>query len=142
MRRFLTNLLIVVIVIGAVGYWRGWFSFTNAGKVDVQVDESKFKQDREDFKRSVAEKATAIKDKLARLWKHSEGLTGDEKARAQKELVDLNAQRDRLELQLRELDDAGPDRFEGLKHDLSQTLDGVEKRIDALTSQLEKVTVK
>jgi chromosome segregation ATPase len=138
MKRLLIFILVLVVAAGALGYWRGWFSVTKEGKVDVQVDPAKFKQDREAFSKTVGDKAKALKDQVASLWKKSEGLTGDDKAHAQKELGELKTKHDRLEQQFKELEDAGQGRFESIKQDLSKSLEDVEKKIEELTKKLEK----
>jgi len=69
MRRFLLLVLVLVVAVGALGCWRGWFSATKEGKVDVQVDSAKFKQDKEAFSKTVGEKAKAIKDQVGSLWR-------------------------------------------------------------------------
>ena len=138
MKKLLVVVLVLVVGGGALGYWRGWFSVAKEGKVDVQVDPAKFKQDKEAFSKTVGEKAKAMKDQVASLWKKSEGLTGDDKAHAEKELAELEKKHERLEKQLKELDDAGQDKFESIKQDLSKTLEEVEKKIEELTKKLEK----
>jgi hypothetical protein len=138
MKKFLVLVLVLVVALGVVGYWRGWFSMTREGKVDVQVDPAKFKQDKEAFSKTVGEKATAMKEQVASLWTKSEALTGDEKAHAQKELAELKKKHDRLEQQLKELEDAGQARFESLKQDLSKSLEEVEKQTQEWMKKLEK----
>jgi chromosome segregation ATPase len=138
MKKFLIFVLVLVVAVGALGYWRGWFTVTKDGKVDVQVDQAKLKQDKETFSKTASEKTKSLKVQVAGLWKKSEGLTGDDKARAQKELDELTKKHDRLEQQIRELDDAGPDRFESIKQDLAKNLDEVEKKIEELTKKMEK----
>jgi chromosome segregation ATPase len=137
-KNFLVLLLVLAVGIGALGYWRGWFSVSKNGNVDVQVDSAKFKKDKEAFSKTVGKKTKAMKDQVASLWKKSEGLTGDDKARAQKELEELKAKHDRIEQQIKELEDAGQDRFASIKQDLSKSLDEVEKKIEELTKKLEK----
>lgn len=134
----LVVVLLLLVAVGALGYWRGWFSVTKEGKVDVQVDPAKFKQDRDAFSKTVGEKAKALKDQVAGLWNKSEGLTGDEKAHAQKELGELKRKHDRIEQQIKELEDAGQDRFGSIRQDLSKTLEEVERKIEELTKRLEK----
>ncbi len=138
MKRLLLVVLVLVVAVGALGYWQGWFSLTKGGKIDVRVDPAKFKQDKEAFSKSVGEKAKATKDRIASLWKNSEGLTGDDKAHVQADLRELEKKHDRLEQQIKELDDAGQGRFESIRQDLSKTLDEVEKKIEELTRKLEK----
>jgi hypothetical protein len=138
MKRLLVVVLVLVVAVGAVGIWREWFSVTKEGKVDVQVDSAKFNQDKEAFSKTVSEKAKTLKDQVAGLWKKSAGLTGDDKAHAQKELDELKTKHDRLEQQFKELEDAGPGRFESIKQDLSKSLEEVEKKIEEWTKKLEK----
>ena len=124
----------LVVAVGALGYWRGWFSFNKDGKENVQVDKAKLKQDKEDF----IKKERAMKDKVANLGNNTEGLTGTEKAQTQEQLDDLKKQHDRLEKQIGELDDADPDKYESIKQGLEKDLKEVDKKIDDLTKKLEK----
>ena len=142
MRNLLIVVLVLLVGVAALGYWRGWFSVTRDGKVDVQVDSAKFKQDKEAFSKTVGEKAKALKAKVASLWKKSDGLTGDDRANAEKELAELDKKHERLEKQLRELEESGEDKFKGIKQDLSKDLADVEKKIEELTSKLEKAKAK
>jgi DNA anti-recombination protein RmuC len=137
MKRLLILVLVLVVAVGALGYWRGWFRVTPEGKGDVQVDRAKFKQDKEAFSKTVGEKARALKSNVASLWKKAEGLTGDDKVQRKKELAELEQKHERLEKQLKELEEAGEDKFEGLKQDLSKSLEEVEKKIEELTKKLE-----
>jgi chromosome segregation ATPase len=136
------NLLVVVVVLllgsAALGYWQGWFSVAKEGRLDVQVDSAKFKQDKLAFSKTAGEKAKAMKEQVAKLWTKVEGLTGEDKAHAEKELAELEKKHGRLEKQLKELEDAGPDRFESRKQDLSKALEEVDHKIEELTKKLEK----
>jgi chromosome segregation ATPase len=134
MKKLLVFVLVLAVAIGALGYWRGWFSVTKEGKVDVQADPATFKHDKDSFSKTVGEKAKAMKGQLAGLWKKSKGLTDDDK----KNLGELEKKRDRLEHQIEELDNAGQDNFESIKQDLSKSLAEVEQKIDELTKKLEK----
>jgi TolA-binding protein len=139
MKRFLVFVLVLVVAVGALAYWRGWFIFTREeGKVDVQVDTAKFERDREAFGKDVGAKARAAKDQIASLWKKTEGLTGDEKAQTQTDLAELEKRHARLEQQIKELDDAGQGRFESIRQDLAKNLAEVERKIEELTKKLEK----
>jgi hypothetical protein len=142
MKKLLILVLVLVVAAGALGYSRGWFSVTNEGKVGVQVDSGKFKEDKEAFRKTAGEKATALKGQVAHLWKKTEGLSGDDKANAEKELADLEKKHERLEAQLKVLAEAGDDKFEGIKQDLSKDLADVEKKIEELTSKVEKGKAK
>jgi peptidoglycan hydrolase CwlO-like protein len=138
MKKFVVFLLVLVLAVGVLSYWRGWFSVTKEGAVDVQVDSAKFKQDKDAFSKTVGAKASAIKDQVAGLWKKSEGLTGDAKAKTQKDLGALQEKHDRLDQQIKDLDDAGADRFQTIKADLTKSLEEVDARIEALTKQLDR----
>ena len=136
MKKFLIFVLLLVAAGGGLGYYLGWFSVTKDG--NVKVDPAKFKKDKEAFGKSVGEKTKGIKSSVAGLWTKSKDLTGDEKARVEKELKALEAKHDRLEKQLEELEEAGEDKFETTKEDLNKALDEVEMKIAELTKSLEK----
>jgi predicted nucleic acid-binding Zn-ribbon protein len=138
MKKLLVVVLVLLVGIAALGYWRGWFSVTSRGDTDVQVDQAKFKRDKDTFSTTVGEKTRALKSRITSLWTKTEGLTGDEKTRAKKELGELEKKHERLERQLKELEDAGTDKFESIKQDLSRALEDVEKEIEALTQKLAK----
>jgi chromosome segregation ATPase len=138
MRNILIVVLVVIVAIGGLGYWRGWFSVSTEGKVDVKVDSMKFKQDKDDFGKTVGEKTKAIKTQVASLWKKTEGLTGEDKAHAEKELAELEKKHERLEKQIKELEDSGQEKFESIRQDLSKNLEEVEKKIEELTKKVDK----
>ena len=138
MRKFLVVVLVLVVAVGAIGYWRGWFSLSQGGRVDVQVDRPNFDHDKKAFSKSVGEQTKALKEDFDNLWEKSKKLTGDEKIQTQKELSELKTKHVRLEQQLKELDDAGQDKFESIKHDISKNLEDVEKRIEELKKKLQK----
>jgi chromosome segregation ATPase len=126
MKKLLVVILVLIVAVGVLAYWRGWLSMGKEGKVDVQVDSAKFKQD-----------AKAMKDRVAGLWTKSEALTGDDKAHAQKELGELEKKHDRIEQQIKELDAAGQDRFDSIKEDLKKSLAEVDTKIGELTAKLD-----
>jgi chromosome segregation ATPase len=134
MKQLLVVVLVLAVAVGAVGYWRGWFSVTKEGKVDP----TKFQQDKEAFSKTVSEKAKALKVQVTSLWKKSEGLTGEDKAQAEKELAELEKKHERIERQIKDLEGAGQDRFESIKQDLEKSLEDVEKKIEELRKKLEK----
>jgi hypothetical protein len=126
------------VAAGAVGYWRGWLSVTNEGKVEVQVDAGKFNQDKEAFSKSVGDKAETMKDQVAGLWEKSEGLTGDEKTRVQTELGELKKKRDQLDQKIKELEGVDLNKFESIRRDLLKALEEVEGKIEDLRNNLDK----
>jgi hypothetical protein len=139
MKNFLVIVFVLAVAVGALGYWRGWFSVSKGdGKVSVQVHSEKFKQDSAAFSKSVSEQAKVMKGQLANLWEKAKGLTGDNKAQVEKELAELEKKQDRLEKQLQELNEAGEDKFETLKQDLSKSLEEVQQKIGELEKKLGK----
>ncbi len=78
-----------------------------------------------------------MKNRVAGLWTKSEALTGDDKAQVQKELGELEKRHDRIEQQIKELDVAGQDRFDGIKEDLKKSLAEVDTKIGELTAKLD-----
>lgn len=138
MRNFLVVVLFLAVVAGAIGLWRGWFSLSKDGKVDVQGNPTKFQEDRKAFSKSVSEKATAVKHQVQSLWEKSDKLSVADK----KELDDLKVKHERLEQQIKTLNDAGEDKFDSIKQDLTKDLDDVEKRIEELTKKVEKASAK
>lgn len=137
MRNLLLFVVVVALIVGVVGYNRGWFHVGPEGGMDVQVDAAKFKQDREAISKTVSEKVKAMKVQVAGLFKKTEALPADAKADAQKELVALEKEHDRLEQQLRELDEAGKDRFVSVREDLTKNLAAVEQKIADWSKKLE-----
>lgn len=139
MKNFLIFVFVLAVAVGALGYWRGWFSVSKEdGKMSVQVHSEKFKQDSAAFSKSVSEKAKVMKGQLANLWEKAKGLTGDNKAQVEKELAELEKKQNRLEKQLQELNEAGEDKFETLKQDLSKSLEETEQKITELEKKLGK----
>jgi TolA-binding protein len=134
MRNLLIVVLFLAVAAGVVGYWRGWYSFAKESKVGVESHPTKFTKDREAFSKSVSDKAKSLKQQVESLWAKSDKLSDADK----KELADLKIKHDRLEQQIKELDDAGEDKFDGIKQDLSTNLKDVETRIEELSKKVEK----
>jgi len=140
MKKLVIFLLVVVVVVGGVGYWRGWFGVDpNAG---LKGNPEKFKKDRDELSKTFSAKAKAMKESLAKLLKKSEGLLGEEKTSAKKELQELEAKHEKLVSQIKELEEAGEDKFADIKQDLAKKLEDVEKKMDTLTKKLEDVKDK
>jgi hypothetical protein len=128
MGRILAVVLVLLVVVGAVGFWRGWFEFqTNKadGKVhaDFSVNKEKFKQDKEILKNKLAERSKALKDKLASMRGKANTLSGDAKTKADREIEDLTKRQETLEAKLKDVDNATEDKFENLKQDVTNTLE-------------------
>ena len=61
-----------------------------------------------------------------------------DKAQVRTELGDLKKKHERLEQQIKELEDSGQDKFESIKEDLSKSLEHVDQKIAELTKKLEQ----
>jgi hypothetical protein len=128
MKAFVAVIVVLAVAVVGVGFWQGWFSFkttTDSGKshIDLTVNKDKFKQDKEKLKTEISAKFQALKDKLAGLRKNSEGLTGDEKAKADKEIEELKKKHDAVETHLKNLDEATEDKFEDVKKNINSLFD-------------------
>ena len=67
--RIILILVLVVALIGAVGYYRGWFRFTSGGpddkpNVTVSVDKDKIRQDKDKVVGKVQDLGDKAKDKV------------------------------------------------------------------------------
>jgi hypothetical protein len=128
MKNFLFTVVAIAIVVAAFGYWRGWFEFgtrKDQGGVDanVHVNVNKFKQDKENFKKYLAEKSRAMKEKLAALKDKSKGLSGDAKAKADKEIDALTKKHTDLEAKAKQVDDTAEEHLEGLMKSVKSELE-------------------
>lgn len=137
MKRLLIFIVVVLVAVGALGYYRGWFTVDKEAH-QVHVDADKFKKDRDEFTKAVSERAKKMKDAVAGLWSKSKGLTDADKTGAEKELKALEEKHDRIEQQLKELERTGEQNFQGLQEDLNKALTDIETRIGDLTKKLHK----
>jgi hypothetical protein len=128
MKKLLAMIVVLVIAVVAVAFWRGWFTFETAkddGKVhvDLTVDKEKFKQDKEKLKERATEKSKAMKEKLAGLREKANGLSAEEKAKADKELEELSRKHQAPEAKIKDLDEAGAEKFDELKKSIAGAID-------------------
>jgi hypothetical protein len=128
MGRILALVLILLIAVGVVGFWRGWFEFqTNkaVGKVhaDFSVNKEKFQQDKEILKKKIAEKSKALKDKLASMRGKATDLSGEAKANADREIEELAKKQENLDAKLNDVDEATEEKLESLKQGLTNSLE-------------------
>jgi hypothetical protein len=128
MKKVLAVLAVVVVVLAVVGFWRGWFTVETSkedGKVhaDLTVNKDKFKQDKAKLKAKAAEKSKALKEQLAGLREKAKGLSGEEKAKADKEIDDLSKKHEGLEAHLKDLEEAGEEKFEHLKKSITSMIE-------------------
>ena len=138
MKKLLIAVVVLVLIVGGIGLWRGWFTVTQEGELNVHADPAKFKQDRDALGKSIGEKAKALKGKIADLVKKSEGLQGEEKVRVEQDLAQLQKKHDLLEQQIKDIAASGQDTFGILERELTEKHDAVEKLIDEVTKKLEK----
>jgi chromosome segregation ATPase len=131
MKKLLIVLLVLVVALGGVGYWRGWFS---VGDGHVKGNPEQFNRDKE----AVAGKAKVMKDKIAGLFKKTKDLSPEEKAKVEKEIAELQQKHDDLEKQLKAVEEASEDNFAGAKETLTKSLEEIDKKMEELTKKLEK----
>jgi flagellar motor switch/type III secretory pathway protein FliN len=138
MKKLLFIVLVLIVCVAALGYWRGWLKVDKGSSTEVQIEPAKFKQDKDAFRMTVVDKTKGLKQKIASLWTKAESLTGDEKAHAKQELAELEKKHERLENQLKELESANAGEFESIKHDLASSLAEVEMKIGELMKKMAK----
>jgi hypothetical protein len=119
MKNLLWAVVIIVVLIAAVGVWRGWFEFgakkgQGEAGANVNVNVNKFKQDKENFRKYLAEKSKAMKEKLAGLTDKAKTLSGDAKAKLEKEIEDLTKKHTNLEAKAKAVDESTEENFHGL----------------------------
>jgi len=127
MKNFLVTVVVIVIAVGALGFWRGWFDFgsnKHGDKVqaNLNIDLNKFKQDKDAFKKTLGDKSKTLKDKLLSLKDKAKGLSGDAKAKAEKEIDTLSKKHETIESKLKEVDDSTEEKFRALKDSLADEL--------------------
>jgi hypothetical protein len=88
------------------------------------------KQDKEKLKKAAGERSQALKARLAGLRNKSKGLSGQEKAQADREIEDLAKKQEALDARLKDIDEATADKFDGLKKDLTSALEDTAKGAD------------
>ncbi len=69
MRKLLGTLVIVVLLISAVGFYRGWFSVSKDDQpgetnVQIKIDKDKIKQDTQEATRKARELGSDAKDRI------------------------------------------------------------------------------
>ncbi len=128
MKNLLVGIAALAVAVLALGIWQGWFEF-GAKKEDgqrqlsVNVNLDKFKQDKADLKKLAAEKAKAVRERLAHLKDKGKDLAGEEKARHEKEVEDLAKKEKDLDAKQKEIEDATEEGFEKLKSDVNKAGD-------------------
>lgn len=136
MKKLLIVLVLLAIVGGGVGYQRGWFEFKKTdghdgnSNLDVTVHKEKFQADKAAFLKSAAAKLTVLQERLHAMRSTSKDLTGDAKAKADKEIRELEQKHGTLDAKLKDVDKATKEEFEGVKGDLSRSLDEFSRDSD------------
>jgi chromosome segregation ATPase len=125
MKKLLVFLLVLAVAVGGVGYWRGWYTF---GKGHPSVNREKFKQDRDTFKQAAGKKLHSLKDLLTRKKSEAKNLTGEAKAKKEKESADLEEQYKQLSAKINSLDEVTEDKLDSVEKDLNKDLDDLASR--------------
>ncbi|HEV3260927.1 MAG TPA: hypothetical protein VG013_29010 [Gemmataceae bacterium] len=71
MRRLFAFLVVIVIAVGVLGYYREWFTVSHTtddheAGIGVTVDKDKVKADKDKAKKEIKEKTKVLSDKLNR----------------------------------------------------------------------------
>src|SRR6516164_7619211 len=107
------NLLVVVVVlliaVCALGFWRGWFEVggrKDEGKAQasLKVDLNKLKEDKDHFKRALSDRAKSMKEKLASLKDKAKNATGQAKAEVENEIASLSKKHESIESKMKEVE--------------------------------------
>jgi ABC-type proline/glycine betaine transport system substrate-binding protein len=114
-------LVVLAIGIVALGFWRGWFDVGGQkadGKVQANLDinVAKFKADKEALKKLLGEKSSTLKAKLATLKNKAKDLTGEAKAKAEKEIEALTKKHEAMEKKITEVDGSTEEKLLDLKN--------------------------
>jgi hypothetical protein len=134
MKKLIGWLLVFALVVGGVGYWRGWFVFSKTEDNDsktnlnVTVNKDKYREDKAAFLKAAREKLKELKETVEGMRSKSKDKTPEEKARADKEIQELEKKHQSLDAKLKEADKAAEETFEGTKADLNRALDALPKK--------------
>jgi hypothetical protein len=132
MKNVLIGLVVLIIVVCGLAYWRGWFEPEKQDKggethLGVKVNKDKFKQDKEKFKQEFKVGMKAVQDRLAHLRGKHKDATGDDKAKAEKEIEELTKKHDALDAKAKEIEEATEEKFDALKQDVTKALEEAKK---------------
>lgn len=142
MKTNLAILAVILLAVAGIGFWQGWFSFTEDSKVGVMVDTGKMDQDKKAFSKAVGDKAASLKETISGLWKKSETVKAEEATALKKELDELNQAHEDLEKQIKSLVDTDHEKFEAAKTALEKSLSAVDAKIQDVAKKIEKAAGK
>lgn len=147
MRAFLGLCLVVLVVLGVIGFLRGWFTFTDAsrdGKRDltVTVDQDKIRTDRDqvlakfhsardEFRDSTQRELRQLEIKLDVLKQEAGSASGEVRDRLRPAINDLSAKLQSARSEFRELETATQEGYDNLKTrinvKIAEVKEGLEK---------------
>ncbi|HLN26928.1 MAG TPA: hypothetical protein VK395_04245 [Gemmataceae bacterium] len=132
MKNLLVLVVLVAIVVLGVGLWRGWFDFGGKKegdqvKANLNVNLTKFKQDKEEFQKILNEKSGGMKKKLAKLKDKAKDLTGDAKVKTEKEIEGLSKKHLDLQSKMKDLEEATEEKLQGLKSSIMKEFEDEPK---------------
>jgi hypothetical protein len=127
MKNIVIAVVVLAVAIVALGFWRGWFE--TGGKKDTEniqanlkVNLGKFKEDKDHFKKLLADKSKSMKEKLASLNDKVKNLSGDAKAKAEKEIQALTQKHETIDAKMKDVDESTEEKLESLKKSLAGDL--------------------
>jgi chromosome segregation ATPase len=139
MKNLFGLIVVLVVLIVAVGFWRGWFEVNSQKeengnvRANLNVDMNKFEQDKLSFKKLLAEKSSALKRKLQDLQEKHKGTTGAAKAKLDQEIEVLKKKNEKLEEKLKAVEQSGKEKFDEIKKSFQKENDDSPSQDEAPT---------
>jgi predicted nucleic acid-binding Zn-ribbon protein len=120
---FVAFVVVLALIVVALGFWRNWFEFGTKkedGKVHANLDVNlnKFKADKEAFKKLLGDKAKSVKEDLTSLKNKAKDLTGEAKAKVEREIDSLTKRHEHIENKMTEIEESTEEKFKDLKNSL------------------------
>ena len=134
MLKTLGVLVLIAALVGAWGWYRGWFTVERTGtsdapKITFGLDKNRVKSDADAQKQKFDEAIQALQRKIDELKSKAKTASASEKERLDQAAADLETQRDVLRAKIDRLDAESKEKVADLRREIQQELD--EARADA-----------
>jgi len=142
MLKFLGFILILALLVGAWGYHRGWFSVseTNASgseQVTFGLDKEKLKQDLHSAHSTLDQKMRDFEAQLAKLKERAKAASADQRVALDRQIQELEGDRDRISNKLTDLKSASGDKAKQLGDEIHAALDKSRAALDKTLESLK-----
>lgn len=144
MLKTLGVLVIISLVVGAFGLYRGWFTVDRtdvpgATRVTFGLDKDQVRRDADASRTALDDALRSFKLKIDELKSDSSKLKDSEKAALDRQIKEFEARRDELSRQLDEVEDLSEPEATERKREIRKALDEATAALDkALTARREK----